>query len=120
LHDGVAGHGRRRPGRGVGTAAGGFDAQRRRVRRRGGGRGRVGSDQLLLHRPEIAGKSMAALEVLDEWPVPEAAAAVIAPTGVLATHGDTDRVFALASVTKPLVARAVQVAVEEGVVELDN
>ena len=49
-----------------------------------------------------------------------AAAAVIAPTGVLATHGDTGRVFALASVTKPLVARAVQVAVEEGVVELDT
>jgi CubicO group peptidase (beta-lactamase class C family) len=63
---------------------------------------------------------MAALEVLDEWPVSAAAAAVIGPTGVLATHGDTERVFALASVTKPLVARAVQVAVEEGVVELDT
>ncbi|HTQ21941.1 serine hydrolase domain-containing protein [Mycobacterium sp.] len=63
---------------------------------------------------------MAALDVLDEWPVPAVAAAVIAPTGVLATHGDTERVFTLASVTKPLVARAVQVAVEEGVVELDT
>lgn len=39
---------------------------------------------------------------------------------VLATHGDTARVFALASVTKPLVARAAQVAVEEGVVNLDT
>jgi CubicO group peptidase (beta-lactamase class C family) len=63
---------------------------------------------------------MAALEVLDEWPVATASAAVIAPTGVLATHGDAERVFALASVTKPLVARAVQVAVEEGVVDLDT
>jgi CubicO group peptidase (beta-lactamase class C family) len=63
---------------------------------------------------------MAALEALDEWPVPAAAAAVVGPTGVLATHGDTGRVFALASVTKPLVARAVQIAVEEGVVELDT
>src|ERR1700722_15566941 len=61
----------------------------------------------------------AALDVLDEWPVPAVAAAVIAPTGVLATHGDTERVFTLASVTKPLVARAGQIAWEEGVVELD-
>ena len=39
---------------------------------------------------------------------------------MLATHGDTEREFALASVTKPLVARAVQIAVEEGVVDLDT
>jgi CubicO group peptidase (beta-lactamase class C family) len=39
---------------------------------------------------------------------------------VLATHGDTDRQFALASVTKPLVARAAQVAIEEGAVDLDT
>lgn len=63
---------------------------------------------------------MTALEVLGGWPVPAAAAAVIGPAGVLATHGDTARVFALASVTKPLVARAAQVAVEEGVVNLDT
>jgi CubicO group peptidase (beta-lactamase class C family) len=63
---------------------------------------------------------MAALDVLDDWPVPAAAAAVISPAGVLATHGDTERVFVLASVTKPLVARAAQVAIEEGVVELDT
>jgi CubicO group peptidase (beta-lactamase class C family) len=66
---------------------------------------------------------MAALPVLralDDWPVPNAAAAVVGPSGVLATHGDTDRQFALASVTKPLVARAAQVAIEEGAVELDT
>jgi CubicO group peptidase (beta-lactamase class C family) len=63
---------------------------------------------------------MAALDALDDWPVPTAAAAVIGPAGVLASHGDTERVFVLASVTKPLVARAVQVAVEEGVVDLDT
>jgi CubicO group peptidase (beta-lactamase class C family) len=65
---------------------------------------------------------MAASEALDaiaDWPVRAAAAAVIGPSGVLAGHGDTERVFELASVTKPLVARSVQVAVEEGVVELD-
>lgn len=73
---------------------------------------------------------MSALDVLADWPVPTAAAAVIGPTfrgersdggvSVLATHGDTSRRFRLASVTKPLVARAAQVAVEEGAFELDT
>jgi CubicO group peptidase (beta-lactamase class C family) len=63
---------------------------------------------------------MAALDALDDWPVPTAAGAVIGPAGVLDTHGDTERVFELASVTKPLVARAAQVAIEEGVVDLDT
>jgi CubicO group peptidase (beta-lactamase class C family) len=61
-----------------------------------------------------------ALAAIADWPVPAAAAAVVSPSGVLATHGDTGRRFALASVTKPLVARAAQVAVEEGAVELDT
>ncbi|MEO8816079.1 MAG: serine hydrolase domain-containing protein [Mycobacterium sp.] len=59
-----------------------------------------------------------ALEVLADWPVEHAAAAVVSPEGVLGKHGDTARPFPLASVTKLLVARAVQVAVEEGAVEL--
>jgi CubicO group peptidase (beta-lactamase class C family) len=63
---------------------------------------------------------VSALEVIADWPVPVAAAAVIGPSGVLAEFGDTRRGFALASVTKPLVARAAQVAVEEGVVDLDT
>lgn len=63
---------------------------------------------------------MAALDAIDDWPVPSAAAAVIGPSGVLAAHGDTQREFVLASVTKPLVARAAQVAIEEGVVDLDT
>jgi len=63
---------------------------------------------------------MPALDAVEDWPVPAAAAAVIGPTGVVASHGDTHRVFELASVTKPLVARAAQVAIEEGVVDLDT
>ena len=61
-----------------------------------------------------------ALDLLVDWPVANAAAAVVGPAGVLATHGDAERVFELASVTKPLVARAAQVAIEEGVVDLDT
>jgi CubicO group peptidase (beta-lactamase class C family) len=63
---------------------------------------------------------MATLDVLDDWPVAGAAAAVVGPSGVLASHGDTGRQFALASVTKLLVARAAQIAIEEGAVELDT
>ena len=63
---------------------------------------------------------MAVLHAIDDWPVPNAAAAVVGRNGVLATHGDIERPFALASVTKPLVARAAQVAIEEGAVELDT
>ena len=64
--------------------------------------------------------AMAALDVLDDWPVPNVAAAVVGPSGVLATCGDTEHVFELASVTKLLVARAAQIAIEEGAVELDT
>ena len=61
-----------------------------------------------------------ALDAIADWPVKSAAAAVIAPSGVLAQYGDTSQRFALASVTKPLAARAAQIAIEEGVVELDT
>ena len=60
------------------------------------------------------------LDVIADWPVPAASAAVIGRFGVLAAYGDGAREYRLASVTKPLVARAAQVAVEEGVVDLDT
>ncbi len=63
---------------------------------------------------------MSALDAIADWPVDSAAAAVVGPSGVLASYGHTRQRFALASVTKPLVARAAQIAVEEGVVELDT
>ncbi|BBY30637.1 serine hydrolase domain-containing protein [Mycolicibacterium sediminis] len=63
---------------------------------------------------------MTTLDALSDWPVTNASAAVVGPAGVLATHGDADARYALASVTKPLVARAVHVAIEEGAVDLDT
>jgi CubicO group peptidase (beta-lactamase class C family) len=63
---------------------------------------------------------MNALDVLADWPVPTVAAAVIGPSGVLTEFGDQRHQFQLASVTKPLVARAAHVAVEEGVLDLDT
>jgi CubicO group peptidase (beta-lactamase class C family) len=62
---------------------------------------------------------MPALELVDGWDVP-AAAAVVAPDAVLAARGPTDRAFALASVTKLLTTMAVLVALEEGSVRLDE
>jgi CubicO group peptidase (beta-lactamase class C family) len=63
---------------------------------------------------------MSALEAVADWPVTIAAAAVVGPSGLIAEYGDTRHRFALASVTKPLSARAAQIAIEEGVVELDT
>jgi len=62
-----------------------------------------------------------ALAQIDQWPVDNASAAVIASDGtVLASHGDVDRPYRLASVTKPLSAYAALVAIEEGVFDLDD
>ncbi len=63
----------------------------------------------------------AALALLDGWPVTTAGAAVVGPAGSAApaTSGATSHRFALASVTKPLFAYAVLVAIEEGTLELD-
>lgn len=63
---------------------------------------------------------MAALDQIDGWDVPTAAAAVLGPGGIVAVHGPTDLAFPLASVTKVLAAVAVHVAVEEGTVALDE
>lgn len=61
-----------------------------------------------------------ALAAIDAWPVDHAAAAVIGPAGVLAARGERDHTFRLASLTKPLAALAILVAVEEGIVALDD
>ncbi|WP_055611757.1 serine hydrolase domain-containing protein [Streptomyces phaeochromogenes] len=65
--------------------------------------------------------SLESLALIEEWPVPTVAAAVVRADGVvLGTHGPVTRPFALASVTKPLAAYAALVAYEEGAVELDE
>ena len=57
---------------------------------------------------------------MDGWGARRAAAGVVRPDGVLAAHGDTGHAFRWASVTKPATALAALVAVEEGVVDLDE
>ena len=63
---------------------------------------------------------MAALDLTSDWPVPHVSAAVLVGGIVASTIGDVDRVQRLASVSKPMAAWAMLVAVEEGVVELDQ
>lgn len=61
------------------------------------------------------------LAAVHDWPVDHVAAAVVERDGRLAhAAGELDRPFALASVTKPLFATAVLVAVEEGSLALDQ
>ena len=61
-----------------------------------------------------------ALATMDGWGAAHAAAAVVGPSGVLATRGDPERPFRWASVTKLVTARAVLRAVDEGAIDLDE
>jgi len=61
-----------------------------------------------------------ALSAVASWPVTTAAAAIVGPSGVLASIGPVDDPFYLASVTKPLAALAILVAVEEEAVSLSD
>jgi CubicO group peptidase (beta-lactamase class C family) len=61
-----------------------------------------------------------ALHQIDAWEAPHAAAAVVTPDGVAVRHGEEGHVFRWASITKPASALATMVAIEEGVVDLDE
>ncbi|WP_285594576.1 serine hydrolase domain-containing protein [Actinomycetospora sp. NBRC 106378] len=64
---------------------------------------------------------MESLARVDDWPVEHVAVAVVTGDGTdVASHGPTDRRFRLASVTKPLVAVAALLAVEEEAISLDD
>lgn len=62
---------------------------------------------------------MSAVHLVTSWPVDHVAAAILTAQGVT-TVGDTERVYRLASLSKPLVAWAIMVAVEEGTIDLDG
>src|SRR5699024_5118387 len=62
---------------------------------------------------------MSALDKISQWPVDNVAGALIGPDGV-DMIGDTAREYDIKSVTKPVVALGVMLAVEEGAVELDQ
>lgn len=63
---------------------------------------------------------MHSVEQILQWPVDNAASAVVTGTEVLDTCGDQNKTYNLASVTKLLTAYAVLIAIEEGALELDT
>ncbi|MEY2444932.1 MAG: hypothetical protein QOC57_697 [Ilumatobacteraceae bacterium] len=63
---------------------------------------------------------MQALRLTETWPVDNLAAAVVLADGSIETTGDQDRRFRIASVAKTITAWACLVAVEEGIVTLDQ
>jgi CubicO group peptidase (beta-lactamase class C family) len=61
-----------------------------------------------------------AIDLTADWPVPHVSAAVLRAGRVIDTIGDGERVQRLASISKPMAAWAMLVAVEEGIVALDQ
>jgi CubicO group peptidase (beta-lactamase class C family) len=61
-----------------------------------------------------------ALATIKTWGADHAATAFVGPDGMIESHGDRDRSFGWASVTKLATALAVLSAVEEGLVDLDE
>jgi CubicO group peptidase (beta-lactamase class C family) len=60
------------------------------------------------------------LRQTDHWPARTVAVGVVGRAGELGRHGEVDRVLPWASVTKPVTALGVLVALEEGIVDLDE
>ena len=60
------------------------------------------------------------LDLVDTWPVDHVAAATVTPDEVRTAPRDRNHRFRLASLTKPMTAWATLVAVEEGIVALDD
>jgi CubicO group peptidase (beta-lactamase class C family) len=71
-----------------------------------------------IHGPSI--NRVEALRQVNAWDVPNAAVAILGPSGELGSRGDRSRVFRLASVSKLMTALACLVAAEEGTVGLDE
>jgi CubicO group peptidase (beta-lactamase class C family) len=61
-----------------------------------------------------------ALRLIDTWPVENRAVAVVHPSGAIDAAGDQDHTYRIASVAKTITTWACLVAVEEGIVTLEQ
>lgn len=57
---------------------------------------------------------------IDRWPARHVGVGTVVRSGTISAHGDLDRVFPLASVTKLLTTAATLIAIEEEIVDLDE
>jgi CubicO group peptidase (beta-lactamase class C family) len=71
------------------------------------------------HSTDLSKRLTPAWELTTQWPAQLSGIAVV-HRGEVATHGDTDRVFHLASVTKLLTAWAIHISCEEGSLHLED
>jgi CubicO group peptidase (beta-lactamase class C family) len=62
----------------------------------------------------------AALASIDTWGADHASAALVGPDGVISRHGDVERIYRWASVTKLATALAVLTAIDDGSIDLDE
>lgn len=74
-------------------------------------------DDAVTDRAEQVGSVLAGI---DAWGTGHAAAAVLAPSGIVARHGDPAHPYAWASVTKLVTAVAVLVSARDGLLALDE
>lgn len=63
---------------------------------------------------------MTALQLTEKWPVPNVSAALFRGDQLVESIGDIDRRQRIASISKPMAAWAMLVAVEEGVISLSS
>src|SRR4051812_23022304 len=70
--------------------------------------------------PQAAGVDATVLDDVDTWGSPSVAVAVVDRAGLVAQRGTVDRTLPWASVTKPLTAATVLVAVDRGLVRLEE
>ena len=68
----------------------------------------------------LVSRGVRALHQIDAWPARTKAAGVVGRDGAVATRGPAELEFRWASVTKPVTALAALVALEEGIVDLDD
>ena len=61
-----------------------------------------------------------ALRAVEGWPAEHVSVGVASALGVVAVHGDRERLYRWASVTKPVTALTCLVAAEEGAIDLDG
>ena len=74
----------------------------------------------MLRAPQLVERVTTALAATSRWPVDNVAAGVVDAAGTTVVIGDHHRRFEVASLTKPVVAHAVLIAVEERVMDLDQ